>query len=291
MYALAAVPHAGVLFAACGTGLLRSDDGAASWQPALTALALSAPLPATGVACHDDTVLVGVPGGVLVSHDAGSSWATVLLPDPAPFITALVCSPAFASDGVAWAATADDGVFLTSDGGHHWRAWNIGLFDSAVLCLAASPSFVHDRLLLAGGASGLFVSTNGGRRWDECVLPAYEAVVLSVACLAGATPRLVVGTADHGVFVSPDRGRSWETLATPLGAVNALVAEAAPDGVGRLLALFDDMPYHSHDAGATWVHCPGGAGAVALLAPAGLAPGQPLIVGLADGGITRTALA
>ena len=55
VYALAAVPHAGVLFAACGTGLLRSDDGAASWQPALTALALSAPLP-------DATLAVTVRG-------------------------------------------------------------------------------------------------------------------------------------------------------------------------------------------------------------------------------------
>lgn len=294
IYGLAAAPagerRPALAFAARSDGLLRSDAGAAGWRPALDALALTAPLPATGVALSGDTVFVGVPGGVLVSRDAGSTWEPAPFPDPPPFITALACSPAFAGDGTAFAATAEDGVALTYDGGRHWRAWNIGLFDAAVLCLAVSPQFAQDRLVLAGGESGLFVSANGGRRWEECALPHADAAVLCLACApgAGAAPLLIVGTADHGLALSHDRGGRWTTPATPPGAVNAVLAAAAPGGACRLLALFDDVPYVSADAGSTWQRSGVLDDVVALAAPAGLAADAPLLLGLADGRIVHT---
>ena len=106
---------------------------------------------------------------------------TLGLPAPAPFISALALSPNFARDDAAFAGTLEDGVFLTHDRGKRWEAWNIGLLDRNVLCLAVSPAFERDRSLFAGVESGIFYSSNGGRFWRGLApeLPAIEAVAFA----------------------------------------------------------------------------------------------------------------
>src|SRR5215813_730527 len=179
VYGLAVAPdfHAsGVCFAARHGGLSRSEDGGITWRPAFDSLGLDVTLAATSVALspefqRDGVVLAGVPGGILRSGDGGMSWSSVLLPAPPPFISSLALSPDFANDGAAFAGTLEDGVFLTHDRGNRWEAWNIGLLDRSVLCLAVSPAFERDRTLFAGVESGIFYSANGGHFWRETAFP------------------------------------------------------------------------------------------------------------------------
>lgn len=300
-YGLAAAPDfaaSGVCFAASYSGLSRSEDGGVTWRPALASLALDAPLPTTSVTvAAGGAVFAGVPGGILSSLDGGATWDTAPLPSPPPFIAALAASPCFEQDGTLFAATMEDGVFVSIDRGRSWQAWNIGLLDHAALCLAVSPAYGRDALLLAGTESGIFMSTNGGRYWREIPFPMDHAPVLCLA-LSPAFERdgtIFAGTAAHGLFSSCDRGQVWHPHATPGGgAVNAVLL--APDfpTTPHVLALVDDEPAISYDGGSSWSRCsPGGesgAGVASVAAPLGLDPGQPLLLGLMDGRVDRCTL-
>ena len=83
------------------------------------------------------------------SEDDGQSWSLVGLAKPAPLVTALVLSPNFDADGVAVAGTAEDGVFVTDDGGLTWVPWNYGLIDLDVHAVAISPNFSADQTIFA----------------------------------------------------------------------------------------------------------------------------------------------
>jgi chaperonin GroEL len=78
------------VFAGSASGLSRSADGGATWQPALESLALAEPVPVVSVAVspsfmEDRTVIAGVPGGALRSTDGGASWQVLPFTPPPPY--------------------------------------------------------------------------------------------------------------------------------------------------------------------------------------------------------------
>jgi len=233
-YALTASPafeRDGLCFAACSTGLSRSDDGGRTWGDAYVSLALETSLPtaAVVVSSHfeaDRAVFAGVPGGILRSEDGGETWRVVSLPTPPPFVSAMAASPDFARDGTLLAGTLEDGVFRSGDRGLHWEAWNFGLLDLNVLCLAISPDFANDEALFAGTDTGVFRSTNGGRAWREVEFPSQWAPVLSLALSPeyAVDGVLLAGTEVCGLFASRDEGSSWQRMGEEglAGAVNSI---------------------------------------------------------------------
>lgn len=287
-------------FAARSSGLNRSDDGAASWHNAFDSLGVGAPLPATSVAlsphfARDGTVFVGVPGGIMRSLDGGVTWSSALLPAPPPFVTALAVSPNFASDASAFAATLEDGVFVTGDGGASWAAWNIGLIDSSVLCVAPSPAFARDTTLFVGSESGLCFSKNGGRFWRETARAGDYAPVLCLELSPAFAhdDTIVVGTAEHGLRFSHDCGQSWQPAGgeAASGAISAVLLSPLFPATPHLLVLRDDDLLVSRDGGQSWAACAppsrGAAAITAVAAPLGLDQGAPLLVGFDDGRVAR----
>jgi photosystem II stability/assembly factor-like uncharacterized protein len=303
VYDLAASPAFEVdslCFAARRSGLYRSLDAGANWEPAFTSLGLQAQLPALAVTVSPDfdadrTVLCGVPGGLLRSIDAGVNWQVAKLPDPPPVISALAFSPDFRRDGLSFAATLEDGVFRSSDRGGRWVSWNFGLLDLNVLCLAASEHYEQDETLLAGADSGLFRSTNGGRAWREVDFPIDYAPVISLAISPGENQagKIFVGTEAHGVFYSADAGDSWRQMDPQLAdhPVNAILCDVSN---GRLDLLVVSGPglFLSRDGGATWSSLElnsltFGESITACIAPQGLAKGALVLLGLADGAVEK----
>lgn len=287
-----------VCFAARASGLYRSADGGRSWQFAYASLALTGPLPTTSVVTSPDfatdrTVFAGVSGGVLYSLDGGDTWQTVGLGAPSPTVSSLVISPDFGRDGVLLAGTMEDGIFRSGNRGYNWAAWNFGLLDLAVFTLAISPNFAVDETLFAGVESGIFRSTNGGRAWREITLPVGYEPVLSLA-LSPAYAQdgtLFAGTESQGLLRSTDRGASWTQLVTTDGPVNGLLL--APDfpTMPYILALQERTLLFSQDAGQTWREYPTElAGMSTVLAPAGLAPGAPLLIGTTRGDVVSLIL-
>ena len=302
-YALAASPtfeQDGICFAARGSGLYHSTDGGQTWQPAYATLDLEAPLPTMAVVLSpafaaDRTVFVGAPGGILRSFDGGETWDVVEFPSPPPVVSALVTSPNYARDGILLAGTVEDGVFSSSNRGGHWVAWNFGLLDLNTICLAISPDFARDETLFVGVDSGIFRSTNGGRAWREVNFSPDLAPVLSLALSPGYAEDgiLFAGTESHSLYRSQDGGRSWARLGEDgiRDVVNAIILSPRFPEKADILVTVGEGLLLSRDGGQTWAEWGSGvefgAGLTCAVAPQGVEPDAPLLVGLIDGGVLR----
>ena len=204
------------VYAARATGLYRSIDGGASWQPAYDSLSLQSDLVTSTVAVSPDfvrdrTVFAGCSGGIVCSYDAGQTWHVITLPTPPSIVSGLAFSPNYAGDGIAFLGTMEDGVYRSADCGQNWARWNFGLFDLRVLALAVSPDFAHDETVFAGTETGIYISKSGGRSWRPLLLPDEAAPVMCLAVSPGFAQDgiLWAGTDSAGLWLSADRGKRW----------------------------------------------------------------------------------
>jgi hypothetical protein len=137
---------------AVGSGLMVSEDAGAHWvhrageadSNYITGLAVTA----------DGTLLAGTPGrGVAASTDHGATY--VVVRDGTGPVYSISASPTDA--GVVLVA-AENGIFLTGDGG---KTWNAGGTNVAVTGAAIDPADAHR--FYAGGADGsMAVSADAG---------------------------------------------------------------------------------------------------------------------------------
>ena len=287
-------------FAARNSGLYRTDDGGRTWQMAYQSLGLSEPVPTLTVAMspdfeHDPRIFAGLSGGILRSLNGGQAWESIPLLPPPPVISALELSPNFEKDGIVFAATLEDGVLFSADRGHHFGAWNFGLLDLNILCLAISPDFARDETVFVGTQSGVFRSTNGGRAWREVDLPVgYEAVLSLVLSPDFARDGiLLAGTETQGLLLSTDAGESWQRLGTDVFTEATDAIHLAPDFSTRpeILALQAGTLFHSTDRGETWSpwreNLLAEEEVTAIRAPQGFDAGALVLVGLINGNILR----
>lgn len=303
VYALAAAPdfnRSGICFAARVAGLFRSNDGGRTWQDAYASLNLDGPLPTAAVALSsqfetDQTVFAGGAGAVLRSTDGGQNWTIATLPSPPPVVSTLAISPNYTQDGTVFAGTLEDGVFHSNDQGGHWAAWNFGLLDLHILALAVSPGFANDETLFVGTDSGVYRSTNGGRAWREVDFSLEWAPVLSLALSPhfASDGILFAGTEVNGLFRSDDRGHSWIRLGQEVitEAVNSILLSPEFPSPADTLVMAGDALLVSHDGGQFWTNRPSdlfsNQNLTAVVAPRGLAPGAPLLIGLLDGRVLQ----
>lgn len=265
----------GMLFAGRAGGLYRSADGGASWEYASAQLGEEGTIATTSLVARGRDVFAGIHGGVLRSSDGGGAWFTAALSNPPPLVVAMALSPAYEEDGALLAASAEDGIFASTDRGVTWRGWNFGLIDLNVNALAwATPA-----LAFAGTESGIFRSRNGGRAWRALPFPMDLAPVISLQLSPDfeSDRTLYAGTEEHGLLVTRDGGDSWQAVTLPVAgeAVNAMAM--TPQGLA--LAL-DEYLLLGRDGGTTWEtlrHFPGQTG-LALLAQ-----GDQLVLALSGG--------
>ena len=297
-YVYKLVGSARTFFAARNSGLYRTDDGGRTWQMAYQSLGLSEPVPTLTVAIspdfeHDPRIFAGLSGGILRSLNGGQAWESIPLLPPPPVISALELSPNFEQDGIVFAATLEDGVLFSADRGHRFGAWNFGLLDLNILCLAISPDFAKDETVFVGTQSGVFRSTNGGRAWREVDLPVGYEAVLSLALSAdfARDGMLLAGTETQGLLLSTDAGESWQRLRADLftEAINAIHLPPNFSACPEILALHAGTLIHSTDRGETWTpwreNILADEEVTAILAPQGFDAGLLVLVGLADGNV------
>ncbi|MEM7254877.1 MAG: YCF48-related protein, partial [Pseudomonadota bacterium] len=117
------------------------------------------------------TVFAGTSGGLFRSEDFGFNYQ-LNGSIPSEHVQAIVASPSYATDNTVFAASANEGVFRSTNGGDNWTEFphNIPFSgQSAVhnLVLDISPDFAIDATVLVGTFSGLGISTDGGETWRE----------------------------------------------------------------------------------------------------------------------------
>ncbi len=298
VYALTCTPDLGVCFAARGSGLYRSVDGGVVWHSAYDSLGFTEPMPTTSIVLSpdgDNTVFSGVPGGVLLSMDAGLNWTPTWLASPPPMVSALAISPNYNEDGVVFVGTAEDGVFRSADRGSHWTRWNFGLLDLTAYCMGVSPDYAVDETLYIGVESGIFYSTNGGRAWREVDLSVGYDAVLSLALSPDFAEDGVIfaGTESNGLLYSEDKGRTWRQVAAHSieMSVNSIVLSPNYPLQPEIMILHEDSLLLSRNNGETWTQLLSDwENITSVLAPFGFASGAPILIGLLDGSVYKISL-
>jgi hypothetical protein len=141
-----------------GGGVLRSDDGGASWQQLQTNKAVYSLRvdPLTGSTVYAGVSLGLFEGmGVYKSVDSGVSWRRL----PQNDIFSLAIDPS--NPSTLYASTSFDGIVKSVDGGESWSA--SGLAGNTIASLAVDPS--SSSTVYAGTGSGVFRSRDSGASW------------------------------------------------------------------------------------------------------------------------------
>lgn len=200
-----------VTFGAFQSGLYISLDCGITWEKALSSYGNLANVPCTKVAFFEGDrpiVQAALIGAIVKTYDLGKHWDICPLSEPFPFTTDLIFKHDYLISGQAYMSSLEDGVYITSDFGQTWVAWNIGLIDNQVFCLALDEMST----LYSGTSSGLFISKNNGRCWEEIYLPD----PITVYSIINKWDRLYIGVENLGVLYSENHGQSWRPLAQEL---------------------------------------------------------------------------
>ena len=254
-------------------GVYVSEDGAQTWEMRHTGFRCM------GVqsVCFDPLnpqimYAAGINGpiagrrteGIYRSTDAGRNWELIL---PTDYERRRAQNEYFAFDPrsfdgtlhrTIYAATRDDGLLKSTDGGESWAT--LGFEGDVINAVVLHPQ--DPELLFVAADTGLYRSRDAGRTFEPigANLPA-GAAVYGLAVNSQDTNILYVALGTAGIWRSYSGGLSfsqcmngipswdltadWRRLAISPVDPDVLYADADQNG-GRL-------PYHSFDGGATWV--------------------------------------
>jgi len=257
------------------SGFHRSTDGGVTWTTsntgvrAIPQLAVASILfsRATPGLVYAAVGKVATGGGLLVSSDDGRSWSLrsaapqfsgsdnpiKALPKTHPRSTGTLLAED-AANGLLYAATFDQGVMRSDDGGRTWTA--LGLDGRFLRGLAFDPA--HPDTLYAGAYNdGVYVTTNASTDGTFTKLAASPATPEELALIGGS---LYVAGGKAGLFRSRDGGASWQ----PLGGSAIPTAGPSWTSIAGYRACGRDVVFagatgggsdaivRSVDDGATW---------------------------------------
>jgi photosystem II stability/assembly factor-like uncharacterized protein len=160
--------------------------------------------------------------------------------------------------------TAGWGVWHSPDAGQSWvRHRQPFPLNSRIQALVVHPTEPHT--LLAGGETGLFVSRNGGAKWQRIGVQGDVPTIWSLA-IDPVDPDIVfAGTRPAGVYRSRDGGQSWQRLAVDIASEcsigTPLVTSVMVDPEDHRIVWAGveiDGVFRSLDGGDTWTHVEAG---------------------------------
>jgi hypothetical protein len=205
-HALLVMPGLRPLFAGTHIGLFKSDDLGLTWRLAaprfggddVHAIVRNPRTGALYAATHGQ--------GLLVSHNRGSRWQHDSEGLPGRDLHALALDPQGREGIYAWAV--GHGLLYRPPASRRWeRRAGLDVL-SDVESLAVNPA---DPLrLYAGTASGVWMSADGGRRW-QLTSGGLRSRTAGVA-VSPHWPHHVFAATLDGVFVGDANGTSWKPL-------------------------------------------------------------------------------
>jgi photosystem II stability/assembly factor-like uncharacterized protein len=189
--------------------------------------------------------------GLLVSRNGGQTWQSVALRGQADF-HAMTYSPRDGGRLFGWSVAGEPGLYRVST--TTWKAERLtarGLDN--VISLAASTD--PRGPLLAGTASGLRVSNDGGATWTAATgLPASVPVTAVVYHPIDARRVYAyVHKAGGGLHRSEDGGRAWRATGFVAGADTPVIALTAGHDNDVAMATTAADVARSGDGGSSWI--------------------------------------
>lgn len=230
-------------------GVFKTTDAGVTWQPlfqhepvaSIGALAVAASNPQVVYAGTGETTIrsdVTYGDGMWRSDDAGKTWRHIGL-DDSRHIGRILVAPndpdrvLVAVLGNIWNPSAERGVFLSTDGGRHWKKTLYVDDQTGAVDLARDPAHpqsvyavtwnVHrtpwfQYAPVSGPGSAIWHSSDGGGTWQRTAMRGLpqDAGRIGVAVVdTSSGPRLyalVTGSRQGGVYRSDDGGAAWQLM-------------------------------------------------------------------------------
>lgn len=259
-----------------GTGVVRTEDGGASWGAVSP---LSSGTFAAVFTAANNLVAVGGGGGTVVSTDKGATWTAI-----SSAASGRYQKIAAQSDSVATAVGGNGTVARTTNGGASWQS--VGVSTSNNVVAATFPSATRGYVLDSAGV--LLRSNNAGGSWQfldtgvstvprEMITPTSSTVVLigpkgvrtssnDGNDFAGASgknlKKAALSRADQAgsalfaygakaIFVSNNAAKKWKAFKKPAAAKTISKLDMVSSKAGYVLDTRGEL-YFTRNAGKKW---------------------------------------
>lgn len=223
------------------SGGVMADTSDPADRPAIRAPLVSRSLFLDGDARGDHMVLVGERGHIIVSRDAGMSWAQARVPT-----RATLTGVSLADGGLGWAVGHDAVILRTADGGDTWETVFAAPAEERPLL---DVYFENARHGFAVGAYGLFLETrDGGETWSERQIATEDHHLNHIA--AASPARLYLAAERGTAYRSDDGGETWASLPSPYAG--SFFGTLPLDESRLYLFGLRGRLFYSTDAGGSW---------------------------------------
>lgn len=228
-------------------GVFKSTDQGNTWTEANQGLSNTQVSSVALNPSDPNVVYAGTKRGVFKSTDGGNQW--VLKPASIPGTEDLAIDPS--DPHVIYSVPS---AFKSTDAGETWENISSGLIDpfnlQSILVHAIAVNPTSPNILYAGSFSGVFKSTNRGRKWTKVSFDVGNENVFSLG-INPADPNVMYAGASR-LYKSTDGGTSWSrsTDISTGGRVNSIAIQPSQPNVMYLGTVGGVLA--STDAGANW---------------------------------------
>jgi photosystem II stability/assembly factor-like uncharacterized protein len=236
--------------------LFRSRDAGETWKPLAFPAARRANLHAILIDPVKPNVYWAAVSsetpeyaGVFRTADEGATWQRV----PGMEQKQVWALTFWSADARVIAAGAQDGVFLTHDGGEVWQqlASPRSLGPQPVVSLAFDP--INKKILYAGTPHLAWKTGDGGATWNRLTRGMKDDSDIFAIDVDPRQRRRLFAGACSGIYTSLDGGGTWSSLERAVGdSFRTYVIARAPDRRNLVFAGTSGGLIHSPDGGATW---------------------------------------
>jgi photosystem II stability/assembly factor-like uncharacterized protein len=237
----------GVVWSACGNGVLKSSDRGASWR-ITTGWEVTEVLKVKADPSKPSIVYAATAYGVFKTENSGETWKERNAGFLKPFVSDIVVDR---TNNRRLLAASEDGVYASTNGGTRWQL--IGLKGKGIRTLLQHPA--EPKTFFAGTEeNGFYVTSDGGKTWRQSNSGLTQMTVYTIACDRSRPEVLYIGTHGGGVYRSSDGGKTWQQMIQGLGnlVIHALVVLPSDPSVIFAGTLNGGL-FRSTDRGEHWV--------------------------------------
>jgi photosystem II stability/assembly factor-like uncharacterized protein len=129
-----------------------------------------------------------------------------------------------------------------------------------MMCLALSPNYPLDHMILAGTNSGIATSRDAGDTWQAAQLPISGTMVLAL-CFSpqfASDSSILAGTMEDGILASDTRGERWSNKSFGMldATVYSLAISPAYARDGMAFAGTETSLYYTYNSARAWKPLP-----------------------------------
>lgn len=234
----------GVLWSACGNGVLRSKDDGATWR--ITTGSDVTEVLRLSVDKRDARRIVAATAyGPILSTDGGERWAFITGGLPTRFTGDILIDR---SNGTMLVAT-EQGIFIRTAADRRWRRTGMTKDTRTIVQHATEP-----KVFFAGTEEdGVWRSGDGGRTWTAHTTGLAHKTVYALATAPGASGAIYAATFGGGIYRSDDGGTSWHQRSTGLTTLDCHAVQVLPSAPRTIFAgTLNGGLFISTDGGESW---------------------------------------